>query len=174
MSISASLLPEFDHEMQMTRKLLECVPEDRADFKPHEKSMPLARLAGHVAELPNWAANTIQLSTLDLTPASGEGFKPFFMTSRSDLLARFDKNVAEAREAIAGATDEHLFEIWSLVYQGHTVLRMPRAAVLRSVVMNHLIHHRAQLGVYLRINNIAIPGMYGPSADESGMFQAAT
>jgi uncharacterized damage-inducible protein DinB len=172
MSISQALLPEFDREMQNTRKLLECVPEDKPDYKPHAKSMPLARLAGHVAELPNWAVNAIRLDALDLTPASGERFQPAFMTSRQALLDLFDKNVAEAREAIESASDEHLIKIWSLIYKGHTVLQMPRAAILRSVVMNHLIHHRAQLGVYLRLNDISIPGMYGPSADEGRMFAA--
>ena len=170
MSISETLLPEFDQEMQNTRKLLECVPDDRPDYRPHPKSMPLARLAGHVAELPSWAVNTIRMDSLDLTPASGEGFKPTLLTTRQALLDTFDKNVAEAREAIAGASDEHLAKIWSLIFRGHTVLQMPRSAVLRSVVMNHLIHHRAQLGVYLRLNDIAIPGMYGPSADEGRMF----
>lgn len=172
MSISEILLPEFDQEMQNTRKLLECVPEDKPDYKPHEKSMTMARLAGHVAELPGWAVNTVNTSELDLTPASGETFKACIMTSRQQLLEVFDKNVAEARSAIAGATDEHLHQIWSLIYKGHKVLEMPRAAVLRSVVMNHIIHHRAQLGVYLRLNNVAIPGMYGPSADEGRMFAA--
>ena len=172
MSISEALLPEFDQEMANTRKLLACVPEEIPDYKPHEKSMPLARLAGHVAELPSWATNTIRLTTLDLTPATGEGFKAYFAKSRSELLETFDKNAAEAREAIAGASDEHLHVIWSLIFKGHTVLQMPRVAVLRSVVMNHLIHRRAQLGVYLRLNNIAIPGMYGPSADEGRMFAA--
>lgn len=170
MTISQTLLPEFDQEMQNTRKLLECVPDDRPDYKPHPKSMPLARLAGHVAELPSWAVNTIRMDSLDLTPASGEGFKPTLLTTRQALLDLFDKNVAEAREAIAGASDEHLGQIWSLIFKGHTVMQMPRAAVLRSVVMNHMIHHRAQLGVYLRLNDIAIPGMYGPSADEGRMF----
>ena len=174
MSISEALLPEFDQEMANTRKLLACVPEEIPEYKPYEKSMPLGRLAGHVAELPNWAVNTIRLTTLDLTPASGEGFKAFFATSRAGLLETFDKNVSEAREAIAGASDEDLQVIWSLVYRGHTVLQMPRIAVLRSVVMNHLIHHRAQLGVYLRLNDIPIPGMYGPSADEGRMFAAQT
>jgi len=172
MSISETLLPEFDQEMQNTRKLLECVPEDRPDYKPHTKSMPLARLAGHIAELPSWAVHTIRVDALDLTPASGESFKAGVMTSRPELLDTFDKNVAEAREAIAGASDEHLAKIWSLIYKGHTVLQMPRAAVLRSSVMNHMIHHRAQLGVYLRLNDIAIPGMYGPSADDGRMFAA--
>lgn len=172
MSISEALLPEFDQEMQNTRKLLEVVPEDRPDYKPHPKSMPLARLAGHVAELPGWAVNTIRVDVLDLTPASGESFKPLFMTTRKELLDAFDKNVAESRAAIAGASDEHLHKIWSLVYNGQTVMTMPRVAVLRSVVMNHIIHHRAQLGVYLRLNDVAIPGMYGPSADEDRMFAA--
>jgi len=172
MSISQSLLPEYDQEMQNTRKVLERVPEDRPDYKPHPKSMPLARLAGHVAELPGWAVNTINLDALDLTPASGEGFKPTFMTTREQLLATFDKNVAEARAAIAAATDEHLGKTWKLIFKGNTVLEMPRAAVLRSVVMNHIIHHRAQLGVYLRLNDVAVPGMYGPSADDAHMFAA--
>jgi uncharacterized damage-inducible protein DinB len=174
MSISEALLPEFDQEMANTRKLLACVPEEIQEYKPHEKSMPLGRLAGHVAELPNWAVNTIRLTTLDLTPANGSSYKPFFATSRGELLETFDKNVAEAREAIAGASDEDLLVIWSLVYKGQTVVQMPRIAVLRNMVMNHLIHHRAQLGVYLRLNNIAIPGMYGPSADEARMFAAQT
>ena len=174
MSMSQALLPEFDQEMANTRKVLACVPEEIPEYKPHEKSMPLGRLAGHVAELPNWAVHTIRVTTLDLTPASGESFKPFFAKSRAELLETFDKNVAEAREAIAGASDEDLQVIWSLVYKGQTVMQMPRAAVLRFSVMNHMIHHRAQLGVYLRLNNIAIPGMYGPSADEGRMFAAQT
>lgn len=168
MSISEVLLPEFDQEMANTRKLLECVPEDRPAWKPHEKSMSLGRLAGHVAELPGWAANTIRLSVLKITPP----FQAYTMGSRKELLEAFDKNAAEAREAIAGASDAHLGETWSLQFGGKTVLQMPRAAVLRSVVMNHLIHHRAQLGVYLRLNDVAIPGMYGPSADEGRMFAA--
>jgi uncharacterized damage-inducible protein DinB len=173
MSISETLLPEFDQEMANTRKLLERVPEDKPAWKPHEKSMTLARLAGHVAELPGWATNTIRHSTLDLTPPGGSGYQPCVLTTRAKLLADFDKNVAEAREAIAGASDEHLHQVWSLIYRGRTVLSMPRAAVLRNVVMNHLIHHRAQLGVYLRMNNVAIPGMYGPSADEAPGFASA-
>src|SRR5213594_3908735 len=172
MSISQMLLPEFDQEMANTRKLLERVPEDKPDWKPHEKSMSLSRLAGHVAELPGWAGNTINQTVLDLTPPGAPPLQPFFMKSTADLLKTFDKNVSEARAAIAGATDEHLAQIWSLKYKGQIVLSMPRSAVLRNVVMNHLIHHRAQLGVYLRLNNVAIPGMYGPSADEGRMFAA--
>ncbi len=168
MTVSETLLREFDQEMANTRRLLERVPEGKPVWKPHEKSMPLGRLAGHVAELPVWAVNTIRLSVLNLTPP----FQAYSMGSRKELLETFDQNVAEARQAIAGASDEHLRETWSLQLGGKTMMSMPRAAVLRSVVMNHLIHHRAQLGVYLRMNNIAIPGMYGPSADEGRMFAA--
>jgi len=170
MKIAEMLLPEFDQEMKSTRKLLACVPDDKLNFKPHDKSMPLGRLAGHVAELPSWAVNAIKLDSLDVTPKPGEGFKAYAAPSREDLLKTFDKNAAEAHEAIASATDEHLGKIWKLIFQGKEVIVMPRAVVLRSVVMNHLIHHRAQLGVYLRLNDVAIPGMYGPSADEGTIF----
>lgn len=172
MSISAALLPEFDYEMQNTRKMLERVPEGKGDFKPHPKSMPLARLAGHIAELPNWAVETISRDSMDLTAMMASGFKPYVMTTRKELLDAFDKNVANARAAIAGASDQHLMQIWSLIVNGEKVLQLPRAAVLRSSVMNHIIHHRAQLGVYLRMNDVALPGMYGPSGDEPNMFAA--
>lgn len=161
MTISQVLLPEFDHEMENTRKLLDCVPGDKFGWKPHEKSMSMGRLASHIAEIPSYAVATINLPSLEITP----GQKPFLAASKSELLAAFDKHAAEARKAIAGATDEHLAQNWALVYGGQTVFDMPRAQVLRNMVMSHLIHHRAQLGVYLRLNNIAIPGMYGPSAD---------
>lgn len=170
MSISQTLLPEFDQEMTSTRKLLACVPDDKLDYKPHEKSMALGRLAGHVAELPSWASHTIALDELDITPKPGADFKAYAAPSREDLLNTFDKNVAEARKALEGASDEHLAKIWKLIFQGKSVIAMPRASVLRFVVMNHLIHHRAQLGVYLRLNDVAIPGMYGPSADEGKFF----
>jgi uncharacterized damage-inducible protein DinB len=170
MSISETLLPEYDEEMANTRKMLERVPEGKWTWKPHEKSMPLGRLAGHLAELPTWAVHTISLDSLDLTPPGGSQLQAFEANSRQALLETFDKHASEARQAIAGASDEHLRQVWSLYYHGKTVMSMPRAAVLRSAVMNHMIHHRAQLGVYLRLNNVPIPGMYGPSADEGQMF----
>lgn len=169
-NISQALLPEFDQEMQSTRKLLECVPDEPLGWKPHPKSMALGRLAGHVAELPNWATMTLKVDCLDLTP----DMKPTIAASRAQLLALFDQNAAEAREAIGGATDEAFAQAWTLKFQGNTVFSMPRVAVMRSVVMNHLIHHRAQLGVYLRLLDVAIPGMYGPSADEAPAFSAKT
>ena len=163
MSYSQSLLPEFVSEMKNTRKILECVPDDKMDYKPHPKSMDMARLATHVAEMAGWAGPTIDLEVLDIP---GD-YKPHIATSRAELLQIFDKNVAEARPKIEATSDEHWQKMWSLKFGGHEVLHMPRAAVMRAVVMNHIIHHRAQLGVYLRLNNVAIPGMYGPSADEN-------
>jgi uncharacterized damage-inducible protein DinB len=170
MSFAETLLPEFDQEMANTRKLLACLPDPVPAYKPHDKSMPMNRLAGHVAELPSWAVNAINRDSLDVTPKPGQGFEALVAKSRLELLRAFDRNVADARQAISGATDEHMKKTWTLIFNGRPVLQMPRGAVVRNVVLNHLIHHRAQLGVYLRLNNIAIPGMYGPSADEGKMF----
>jgi uncharacterized damage-inducible protein DinB len=121
-------------------------------------------LAGHVANLPAWAVMAIQRDSIDLAPP-----RPPEPDSRAALLEIFDRNVAEARAAIAGATDEHLLKTWTLLIGGREIFTLPRAAVLRSVVMNHLIHHRAQLGVYLRLNDVPVPALYGPSADEPAM-----
>jgi uncharacterized damage-inducible protein DinB len=161
MTISETLLPEFDQEMANTRAILECVPEDKFAWKPHEKSMTMGRLASHVGEMPQWAAFTINQDKLELTP----DFKPLNAATKRELMDAFSANIAAAREAIAGASDAHLSKAWSLIYGGKPIFTMPRAAVLRTMVMSHLIHHRAQLGVYLRLNDIPIPGMYGPSAD---------
>jgi len=169
MPFSQNLLPEFDEEMKNTRKILECVPDGKFDYQPHVKSMTLGRLAAHVAGIPSWTNFTLDTEELDLTP----DFKPEVATTRAELLAMFDKNVAAAREKIAAASDEDWQVIWTLKVSGKAFMSMPRAVVMRSSIMNHLVHHRAQLGVYLRLNDIAIPGMYGPSADEMNMFQAA-
>ncbi|HXR75832.1 MAG TPA: DinB family protein [Bryobacteraceae bacterium] len=168
MPIGQTLLPEFDQEMGNTRKLLELVPDGKFDYVPHEKSMKLGRLASHVAELPSWAKHTLDTEVLKLDV----GQQPFSANNRQQLLDAFDKNVKEARAAIAAASDEDLGKTWTLKFGEDTILSMPRTAVLRSVVMNHIIHHRAQLGVYLRLNNVEFPGMYGPSADEMQFWKA--
>jgi uncharacterized damage-inducible protein DinB len=168
MPIGQTLLPEFDQEMGNTRKLLELVPDGKFDYVPHEKSMKLGRLASHVAELPSWAKHTLDTEVLKLDV----GQQPFSANNRQQLLDAFDKNVKEARAAIAAASDEDLGKTWTLKFGEDTILTMPRTAVLRSVVMNHIIHHRAQLGVYLRLNNVEFPGMYGPSADEMQFWKA--
>jgi uncharacterized damage-inducible protein DinB len=169
MPFSQTLLPEFDEEMKNTRKILECVPDGKFDYKPHAKSMTLGGLATHVAGLPSWTTFTLDTEELNLTP----DFKQEVGNSRAELLAMFDKNVASAREKIGAASDEDWKVIWTLKVSGKTFMSMPRSTVMRSSIMNHLVHHRAQLGVYLRLNDVAIPGMYGPSADEANMFQAA-
>jgi uncharacterized damage-inducible protein DinB len=166
MPIAQMLLPEFDQEMANTRKMLERVPDGKFDYKPHEKSMSLGRLAGHTAEMASWVSGTLKFERMDFT---GEE-KPFSPATRQEILDAFDKNVVEAREALSKASDEDLMKVWTLTYKGQQIFAMPRAAVLRTMVISHLIHHRSQLGVYLRLNNIEIPGMYGPSADEKNMF----
>jgi uncharacterized damage-inducible protein DinB len=166
MSFSQGLLPEFDEEMKNTRKILERVPDGKFDYQPHPKSMTLGRLATHVAELPGWGKTTLETEMLEMDSS----YKPHIATTTAELLAMFDKNVAEARARIAAATEQDWAKTWGFKYNGHLVMSMPRTAVMRSVVMNHLIHHRAQLGVFLRLNDVAIPGMYGPSGDEKDMF----
>jgi uncharacterized damage-inducible protein DinB len=163
MALRDAILAEFDHEMANTRKTLERVPEGKGDFKPHAKSMPLGRLAGHVAEIPGWAKETVLRDSVSI----GQGDSgPLVMKSRQQLLEEFDKRAEAGRAAIAGASDEELMKPWSLIAAGKTVFTLPKIAVLRGFVMNHMIHHRAQLGVYLRLNNVAVPSIYGPSADE--------
>ena len=162
MAIVDSLIPEFDHEMATTRKVLERVPEERFDWKPHEKSFSLGVLAKHVATLPTWGTETLTRSEIDLVGNN----PPASAASKSELLDAFDKNVADARAALAGKTDAELTAMWSLKRNGKTVFSMPKTTVLRSFVLNHLIHHRAQLTVYLRLLDIPVPSIYGPSADE--------
>lgn len=167
MGLSKALLPEFDHEMANTRKTLERVPDDKFDWKPHEKSFAMGALAGHLANLPSWGSLTVGSDSFDMAPG-GQPLKAPALSSGKEVLAKFDENVAATRAAIAGASDEDLFKPWTLMSNGKTILTLPKIAVLRSFVMNHLIHHRAQLGVYLRLNDIPVPSIYGPSADEAG------
>jgi len=164
MSISETLLPEFDREMGVTRRLLERLPDDQFSWKPHEKSMTLGRLAEHLAELPAWARVSIVDSGIDMATPRPEGYTS--PASRAAVLAMFDKNVADARAALSGRTDGELMATWTLKAQGKVVFTMPKAMVLRGFVINHTIHHRGQLSVYLRLHNVAVPSMYGPSADE--------
>lgn len=171
MPFSQTLLPEFEEEMKNTRKLLECIPDGKLDTKPHPKSMTLAQVATHVAQIPGWTKFLLDQDVLDLSP----DMKPSVAASRAELLAMFDQGVADARGRIRAASDEYWQTTWTFKVGGNTVMSEPRALVMRSVIMNHLIHHRAQLGVFLRLNDVAIPGMYGPSADEPrlGAAQAA-
>ena len=163
MPIAQALLPEFDHEMATTRRMLERFPEDKVEWRPHDTCMTLGRLAGHVAELAGWVVPTISQDKLELDPST---FVPVVMKSRQETLKNFDETVKSSRALIASSSDEALMKPWSLVVTGHTVFTLPKAAVLRSFVMNHLIHHRGQLAAFYRIAGVPVPSLYGPSKDE--------
>ncbi|MGE0354981.1 MAG: DinB family protein [Gemmatimonadales bacterium] len=168
MTIAASLLPEFDHEMASSRRVLERVPEAQAGWKPHNKSYSLGDLAAHVAQLPLWISVMLGQPELDLaSPEAQDGMERRFTTT-ADLLARFDRTIAEARTALARASDADMMAPWTLRNGRAPIFTLPRVGVLRSFVMNHLIHHRGQLTVYLRLRDVPLPGMYGPTADEAG------
>jgi uncharacterized damage-inducible protein DinB len=164
MSLSQSLLPEFDQEMANTRRVLERVPADKFSWQPHDKSMAFGRLAVHVAELPTWTTMTLNTNELDFAATP---YNPAKAETTQDLLNIFDKATAEARAALAAASDEELFKPWTLRNGEHQIFSLPKIAVLRGFVMNHIIHHRGQLTVYLRLNDVPVPGLYGPSADEA-------
>lgn len=164
MSIAQSFLGEWDHEVESTKKMLAAVPDGHADWKPAEKSMAMGRLAVHVCELPDWAAVTLLQPELDFAKFE---YKPPAYTTAAENVAQFEKKAAAARAIIAAASDATYMENWTMRQGDQVFMTMPKVAVLRSFVFNHLIHHRAQLGVYLRMNGVKVPGMYGPSADES-------
>jgi uncharacterized damage-inducible protein DinB len=165
MAIADALLPEFDHEMTVTRKLLERVPESQFDWKPHEKSMTLGELAQHVATIPRLGIVTLSQNDFDVSSDQ----RPPQATTRAELLAMFDGHVRNARAALAGKGDGEMTAPWALKRGASVVFSMPKAAVWRSFVMSHLIHHRAQLGVYLRMHDVPLPSVYGPSADEGSL-----
>ncbi len=169
MAISEFILPEFDHEMANTRKTLQRLPNDKFDWRPHEKSYTLQALTCHLANVPSWTAMTLTQDSFDVAPEGTEPFATPQASCTDDLLKIFDKNVAEARAAIASVSDEELQKPWTLLQGGKEVFTMPRMAVLRLFILSHNIHHRAQLGVYLRLNDVPVPAIYGPSADEEGM-----
>ena len=161
----AMLLPEFDQEMAETRRALERVPSEHFDWKPHTKSYSLRDLAAHLSNIPEWLPITMDTEELDFTATS---FEPFVPTNTEELLQHFDGAVNAAREALASATPDQLLENWTLKSDGQEIFTMPKAAVIRSFILNHNVHHRAQLGVYLRLRGVSVPGHYGPSADEQG------
>jgi uncharacterized damage-inducible protein DinB len=162
MALVDALLPEFDHEMSITRTLLERVPDGAFDWKPHAKSFSLGQLAQHVATMPLWALVTLTTNELDL--AASPPLEP--RRTRAAVLALFDENLAKARAALVGRTDAELMAPWSLKQGAQAIFTMPKAGVWRGFVMSHMIHHRGQLSVYLRMHDVPLPGMYGPSADE--------
>lgn len=168
MSIAESIIPEFDHEMSGTRKTLERVRDDLLDWKAHEKSNTIGWVANHLAEIPGWVEGTLTQGEWDIHPEGGERYQSPNLKSRQEILDLFDANVATARKRILETPDEEFFKTWSLVEGGKPMITMPKLGVIRTWVLNHSIHHRAHLCVYLRLNDIPVPGLYGPSGDGEG------
>lgn len=166
MTYAEMILPEFDQEMASTRKVLERVPEDKLNWKPHPKSNTIGWNANHLAEMPGWVEGTLKAPSWDINPPGGPRYETPKLTSRKAILEMFDKGVESARKAFKAVKDEDMGKMWSLLDDGKPIVTMPRSAVIRSFVINHAVHHRAILCVYLRLNDIPVPGMYGPSGDE--------
>ena len=163
MTINEGLIAELQHEAASTKKMLERVPTDKNDWKPHEKSMKLGRLASHVAELPGWIAMTMTTDELDLSKMD---YKPVIAATTEELTGILDTNVDKAVSALKNATMEDFQKMWTLRNGNNVFFTMPRIGVIRSMAYSHHYHHRGQLSVYLRLLDIPVPGMYGPSADE--------
>ena len=164
MAIADLLLPEFDQEMATTRRVLERVPDDRLAWKPHPKSFSMGDLASHIVNSIKWTDMTMNQTEFDLASVAPEQLNQV-AKSRAELLAWFDANAAAARQAL-GKSDADYFVPWTLKQGTQEFFTMPRYNCIRSFLLNHIVHHRAQLGVYLRLNDIPVPAMYGPSADE--------
>ena len=165
MAIAESLLPEFDHETATTRTLLERVPADKAEWKPHIKSMSIGQLAMHIANLPQWASITLERRDFDTNPPGGAPATSRVFESTRHLLEVYDANVSAARALLVRTTDGEFMVQWTLKNGGKNMFSMPRIAVFRSFVLNHAVHHRGQLSVYLRLLDVPIPNIYGPTAD---------
>ena len=166
MRIADTLLPEFDQEMANTRKCLERIPTDKFSYKPHPKSFDMGSLAVHLATVCEWGVITIKQDDFDYAPVGAQPYLPPIAKDTAELLAMFDKGRDEFREALAATDDATMMKPWSLLAGGKAMFTMPRIAVIRGMIFNHLVHHRGQLTVYLRLNDVAVPVVYGPSADE--------
>jgi len=166
MSIRDALLPELDQEMDRTRRTLERVPMDRFDWKPHERSFSMGALANHLARLLGWGTDTLGNESLDLAPEGGQAAEPTVARTSEELLALFDEGAAAFRKAVTEASDEAFLAPWTLLQGGKELFTLPRIAVIRNLILNHLVHHRGQMTVYLRLNDVPVPALYGPSADE--------
>lgn len=167
MAITDTVVPEFDQEMAATRRLLELVPDDRAGWRPHPKSKTLGGLAMHLVELPTRVSRILEGTSFEMAPGGSQSASRPAYSTRDDLLKRFDRAVADARTMLASRSDADLTVPWTLKQAGQDTLTAPRSAVLRTWILNHVIHHRGQLSVYLRLNDVAVPGIYGPTADDS-------
>lgn len=165
-NIASAFIAEIEHEAATARTCIERVPEEKFDWKPHEKSMSFGKLASHIAEMFGWTPPTLEHPELDFAKMD---YKPFEPKTNADLLEYFDKNVAEAIQTLKNTPDQTFMENWTMRNGEQVYFTMPKAVVMRSFVMNHIVHHRGQLSVYLRMNDISVPSIYGPSADEGQM-----
>lgn len=166
MSIAASILPEFEMEMANTRKTLERIPSDKFDYKPHEKSMTMIGLATHITNMIGWGTTTLTQDEFDVQPPGAPPYKEEPASSVASLLEKFDQGIVACHAALVATSDEAMTKPWSLLSGGNVIFTQPRGGVFRGMILNHLIHHRAQLSVYLRMNDVSVPALYGPSADE--------
>ncbi len=166
MSIIQGMLAEFTYESATTRKMLERIPEAKLGWKPHNKSMTLARLASHIAETPEWLGSILQQDEFVFDPT---GYTPKEHKTVAELLAAFDKNVESAAAMMQGQSDDHLMKMWRMRSPERVFFEMPRVAVIRTMIMNHTVHHRGQLSVYLRLLDVPLPSVYGPTADDPGV-----
>lgn len=164
MAISELLLTEFDEEMKKTRVMLERVPADKGEFAPHPKSMTLARLAPHVAELAGFGLSVLTQPGVDFSQGT---YKPTPFESPAQLCRVLDEGAGKVRDALSQTSDRAWSEPWKLSYEGKTLFEGSRFLAYRQMFLNHIVHHRAQLGVYLRLNGTPLPGTYGPSADDA-------
>ena len=167
MTYAQAILPELEQELASTRKVLERVPEDKFDWRPTPTSNTLGWNANHIAELPGWGVGTLTGESFDFAPPGGERYQSPNFQTRRELLELFDRDAAALKAAVKGVSDADVGKPWSLLSGGQVIFTMPRAAVLRSFVISHMIHHRAMLIMGLRLNGIKVPGMYGPSGEEA-------
>ena len=163
--IAQQMLGQFDHIVAGCRTTLEAVPDDRLDWRPHEKSWTLGQLATHVAMIPNWTMPTLTMSEFDIDPEGGGPPQNPVLTSAAELVAALEESAAAAREAIRATSDETFMSSWTMRVAGEDRFTLPKVAVMRSFILDHLIHHRAQLGVYLRLLDVPVPQNFGPTAD---------
>ncbi len=167
LTLAQAITAEFQQEAANTRKMLERVPEDQLGWQPHEKSMSLGRLAGHIAESASWVREVVASTELDFAQSD---YKPFEPKSNAELLAEFDKHAAGFEEALAGKSDEEMLVEWTIKGGDHVIAKLPRVAAVRGFILSHTYHHRGQLSVYLRLLDVPVPGVYGPTADDQGGF----
>ena len=166
MKLTELFLDQLESEVPATRRVLERVPERRNDWRPHDKSMPLGYLAALVANMPGWIDFMVNRDFLDVASPEGAKFKPQVVATNPELLQAFGISIAKARNTLQSTNDDHLMKPWKFLAGGRAVSERPRYAMIRDAVFSHLAHHRGQLTVYLRLNNVKVPSVYGPTADE--------